>query len=257
MVDNIATVLISRPEPQGTKLAQTLQSQGFTTLCQPMFTYQSVTNRQTIEQQLAQQQPQILIFISVSAVEYAHQALSLPSWLALAPIQTVIAVGPTTQQKLTELGIESICPKQHDSEGMLALTDLATDNIKGQRITIVRGEDGREHLAKQLNAAGATVNYLPVYQKQWLSFPADVAKRWQQQSVNCIVVTSSALLKSLVHLIDITDNHWCCDCLWLVASERIALQAKNFGLQNVINCHGATNQAILTTLLNMDLTDDR
>jgi uroporphyrinogen-III synthase len=62
------------------------------------------------------------------------------------------------------------------------------------------------------------------------------------------VITSNALLESIVHLIKNSDSYWKTTCLWIVASERIAQQAKQLGLLNIVNAHGANDQAILNAI---------
>ncbi|MGB1199526.1 MAG: uroporphyrinogen-III synthase [Thalassotalea sp.] len=252
MPHKIKKILITRPQASGEKLAQQLNSAGFSTLCQPLNTYQKTSNEAEIRQHLSQYQPNVLIFVSVAAVEYAQQQLNLVLWQQLSAINTVIAVGPTTQQALKKYNIESSCPSTFDSEGMLSLPIFNRPTLSPYQVTIIRGESGREHLATSLKVKGATVSYLPVYEKIWLNLAEQQAQQWHQQEINCIVVTSNAFLKKLVQLIDITDNYWKNTCLWLVVSERIAENATTLGLNNVVNTNGATDQAIINTLLKME-----
>lgn len=256
MPHTINNILITRPKASGEQLAQQLTLAGFASICQPLITYKTTATESSIRQHLSSQQPTILIFVSVAAVNYAAQALALSQWCTLSTITDVIAVGSTTQQALKKHNINSICPATFDSEGMLALPLLNQTNMAHSNITIVRGENGREHLANTLKQRGATVNYLSVYEKVTVNFPSNQAQQWRNAQINCIVVTSNAFLKSLVHLVDITDNYWKNTCLWVVVSQRIADTATALGLHNVINTHGATHQAIVNTLLNMESTYD-
>jgi uroporphyrinogen-III synthase len=246
-------VIITRPEQQGLQLKQALAEIGIASICQPLFDYQLNTDAKHIHQQIEQLSPNIIIFISVAAVEFANKALPLKNWIQSQ--QTIIAVGETTQLALFKLGIQAICPKTYTSEGILALSQLEESqltHIAPANILIVRGDGGRELLAEQLRLRGANVKYLESYQRHWLPFTSEHIDQWHQKNINTIVITSNDLLKRVVDLIDITDNYWQNTCLWLVVSERIAQSAQKMGLKNVVNSNGANNQLIITTLLNME-----
>ncbi|GHE88555.1 uroporphyrinogen-III synthase [Thalassotalea profundi] len=256
MNQKINTILVPRPKAQGEKLAQQLILAGFKPLCHPIMTYNSNANEAIIRHHLIEHKPTILVFVSIAAVEFAQQHFSINQWQSLSDIEAIIAVGSSTQEALKRYNIESLCPNSFDSEGMLALPILEQPSLSHCRVTIVRGEDGREYLAQNLEKKGAKVNFLSVYEKVWLEFAADQAQQWRQSQINCIVVTSNAFLNHLVQIIDISDDYWKNHCFWFVISERVAVCATALGLRNVINTHGATNQAIITTLLNTELTYD-
>lgn len=251
---NELKVVITRPKKQGLELQQALDKVGISSICQPLFDYQLNINENIIQQQVEASTPSIIIFISVAAVEFAHKALPLEQWINNK--QQVIAVGEKTQHALSTFGVRAICPKTHDSEGILALAQLKASHLNNTNILIVRGDGGREYLAEQLTLRDAKVQYLESYHRQWLSLSPEQTVLWKNKKVNTIVITSNALLKRVVNLINITDNYWQNTCLWLVASERIAQSALQLGLQNVVNTHGANNQSIITTLLNMESKND-
>jgi uroporphyrinogen-III synthase len=62
------------------------------------------------------------------------------------------------------------------------------------------------------------------------------------------VVTSNALLEHLAKLIKNSDSYWQKNCLWIVASQRIANNAKQLDLSHVINANGASDEAIITAI---------
>ena len=252
-------VAITRPQQQGLQLQQALDEVGISSICQPLFDYQLKTSKTKLTRQINSVKPEVIIFVSAAAVEFANQAFPLKAWLDEA--QHVIAVGEKTLSTLTTLGVEAICPKTHNSEGMLALPQLSSTQLnqrqqKQKNILIVRGDGGREFLAEQLRLRGAKVEYLETYQRNWLTLSSKQAELWQQKNINTIIITSNDLLKRVVDLIDITDNYWQNTCLWLVVSERIAQSAQKMGLKNIVNSNGANNQSIITTLLNMESKND-
>ena len=242
MSRNSLKALITRPETQGRVLVNKLAEQGIEACSVPMFDYQLNISTDHLHSLFNNQLPTTVIFVSTAAVEFAHQALPLDQW----PIQTAIAVGTATQKLLQEMGIEASCPEVHNTEGMLALDALK--QVSEQNIFIVRGNGGRELLAQSLTERGANVTYIESYQRVWRLFSSEIVKQWQQQQINCIVVTSIAILEYTLQLLGNRESYWREQCLWVVASERIAQQARQAGLTQVINADGASDQAIMTVL---------
>jgi len=257
MLNNL-NVAITRPKQQGLQLQQALAEVSISSICQPLFDYQLSTSKENILDQISSLQPKIIIFVSIAAVKYADQALSLPQWLNNN--QQVFAVGEKTQQALAQLGIQAICPTKQNSEGLLSLAQLSKQQLdlppNKTNILIVRGDGGRELLADELKSRGANVQYLESYQRIWQQLSAQQLAIWRDKKINTIVITSNALLKRVVDLLGTTDNYWQNTCLWIVASERISQTAQQLGLKNVINAHGADHQSIVTTLLNMEPEND-
>lgn len=235
-------ILITRPTTQGRELVAKLAELGIESISQPLFDYGANATTNDIKHRLDQANAPILIFVSVAAVAYADRALPIGQW----PYQSIIAVGEATQTALQNRGITSICPEQHDSEGLLTLPELS--NIEGQDIIIVRGDGGRELIAEQLSLRGANVNYLESYQRVWRTFANDIAQQWKNEQINCIVTTSNALLDYTLGLLGQLDSYWQETCLWVVASERIAMRAKQAGLAKVINANGASDRAIIAAI---------
>ncbi len=237
-------VLITRPEKSGRVLAQNLAQLGIPTLCQPMFDYQKTANSEQVRILLRSLPQPILIFVSTAAVEFADKIIPLKQW----PHTNVITVGEATTMTVKKMGLAAIFPQQQDSEGLLALPEL--NEVENQTIVIVRGNGGRELLAETLQQRGANVHYIESYQRIWRTFEKNICQQWRIKQINCIVITSNALLESVVHLLDKSDDFWQNTCLWIVASKRIADNAKKLKLQNVINANGASDQAITAALVN-------
>ena len=242
MSNHKLSVLITRPEKAGRDLQTCLEQYGYRSYCQPFFDYQAAENLEqllTLQKQLSSP---IVIFISVAAVEFAEKLMQISLWSA--PI--FIAVGSATQQALKALGINALVPDKHDSDGVLALLPLK--NVQNKNVMIVRGDGGRELIADALRQRGAAVHYFESYRRVWRNYPQKIIKTWHQQEINCILITSNALLEFIVNLIKDSDPYWQQQCLWVVASQRIAENAKNMGIQRVVNANGANTTAIIRAL---------
>jgi len=244
---NKLNVLITRPTKKAQALSALLKEQKIACASQPLFDYQSLADRQTSESLLVKSD--IIIFVSVAAVEFAHATFAAKHW----HYQHIVAVGQATKTALQQLGFNNVfCPHQENSEGLLTLPIL-NQSITNKSITIVRGDGGREHLASHLKAHGAHVDYLESYQRVWRTFAKGIVEQWFKQQINCIVVTSNAILEKLVELTEDKlnqplTNYWHTQCVWLVASQRISDKAKQLGLKQVIISDGASEQAIAKTL---------
>jgi uroporphyrinogen-III synthase len=84
------------------------------------------------------------------------------------------------------------------------LKDVADKNIR-----IIRGSAGRELLAEELTARGATVDYLSVYERRLPDVSeqtlADLESRWRSGGISFITVMSVQSFKNLVSLLPA----WC------------------------------------------------
>ena len=243
-------VLVTRPTKKSQALTLLLKKSNIACVSQPLFDYQPLADEKQSKALLTS--ANILIFVSVAAVEFANASLTATQW----QYQHIIAVGKATKSALQALPLKNIqSPTQENSEGVLTL-DILNEPLSTKTITIVRGNGGREHLAIELAKRGATIHYLESYQRVWRTFPKNIGKQWYQQKINCIVVTSNALLDKLIELTQVCNRdveseittHWLNHCLWLVVSKRIADQAKKIGLTNVIEADGANEQVISTKL---------
>ncbi len=243
MTKSNINVLITRPESAGRELQQHLKEKGLASYCQPFFDYQAKDTHEQLTYLQRQITTPIIIFVSVAAVEFANKQLPITTW----DKQDVIAVGSATQRALKTFGVDAVAPQQHDSEGLLTLPQLS--KVDKKDIVIVRGDGGRELIAESLSIRGANVHYFESYRRVWRNLSINALKTWQQQQINCILVTSNALLEFIVNLIKDSDAYWREDCTWIVASSRIANNAEKMGLKRVINAHGANKKAITSALL--------
>jgi uroporphyrinogen-III synthase len=250
MPDKALRVLITRPKAKAQQLALLLDQQGIDNTIQTLFDYQSNASADNIA--IALEHADILIFVSVAAVEFTHASYLLQNNLS----QRIFAVGNATKQALQTIGITRVIspvPQQEHSEGLLKLPQLA--KVMGKRVVIIRGNGGREHIANSLTLRGANVSYVESYQRVWRTLAINIAEQWRVQQINCIVVTSNDILVTLVKYLvpvtdssDNTDNYWQSQCLWLVVSDRIEKNAKALGLTRVINTHSASSKVLCNTL---------
>ena len=139
--------------------------------------------------------PDVVIFVSRNAVQhgFAH-VRDTGAMLA--------AVGPATADAIRAAGarVDVVPADGADSESLLAEPALA--DVSGKDILVIRGETGRELLAKALRARGATVHYLPVYRREPAVLPVAevdaVAAALGRGEIDFIVVLSVETMQNLL-----------------------------------------------------------
>jgi uroporphyrinogen-III synthase len=105
-----------------------------------------------------------VMFVSANAVEQFFAAR--PDGAIWPPTLRAGAPGPGTRRALLAAGVNLVdepLPGRADSEGLWAR--VAPRGWAGRQVCVVRGEDGRDWLAEQLRAAGATVDFVAAYRR--------------------------------------------------------------------------------------------
>lgn len=181
-----------------------------------------------------------VFFVSANAARLGLDAIGefWPQWPHRLP---VIGVGRATAKVLDDAGLSVVHPEQEDSDGVLALRQLAS--VTGQRILIVRGEEGRERIAEVLRARGARVDVLVLYR---LVLPEDAVRQFAAlPPVDWVVVTSP-----------VAWRHWCALAGpaattpgVVVVSERMRDDVLAAGCQHVRLAAGAGAEAICACFL--------
>lgn len=232
---------MTRPAAQAEPLCAAIEAQGGRALRFPLLEIgrpESDAALQAIEGQL--EQFSVAIFISPNAVEYSlPRLLARQTWPArLQPA----AVGQGTVRTLATHGIHGcIAPESRfDSESLLECPALAAHAVAGKRIVLFRGDGGRTLLADALRARGASVLGVPCYRR--LPPRHDVAllnAAWAAGKLDAITLSSSEGLRYLHERLDAAGRTRLAQTPVFVPHARIAENARELGLQQVILTAGA------------------
>ena len=183
-----------------------------------------------------------LIFVSRNAVQYFCDGLSkkLPSRLQC------VAVGNGTAQAMREAGLTvSLQPEiSNGSEGLLTLPQM--QQLKDQKVVIVRGQGGRELLADTLQTRGATIRYIEVYSRQ-----LPVVSSSQQAAAmetDILLATSVQSVANLLRIFADSKGQICAKPL-IVLSERIKQYALAQGFSDIVVTDNASDEAIMQRLI--------
>ncbi|MGO2371513.1 uroporphyrinogen-III synthase [Pseudoalteromonas sp. KG3] len=239
----MSQILITRPHGKGADLAQQLSQEGYQATLFPVLKIDYFTPSNTQLSPLLNADK--IIFISQDAVN---------ALLSLKPdINTkaqFYAVGEQTAEAIWQaFGVRAAVPKQHDSEGLLALKSL--QQIDGQNIVLVKGKDGRPTIAKTLKQHGAFLNNLVVYQRSPVEGNStDWLDHWQSIDVKGIVITSNAAVDAIFRQLSVQQLEWLRHCQFYVASARISehLAAQQIDSANIHIAAGASDSAMFTCI---------
>lgn len=241
-------VLITRPEEQANALAEAIQQAHGRPIRFPAMEILGPPDKKAAKAALADLTGiDLLIFISANAVRYAFPLMpdNIPLNLSVA------AIGQATANALDEIGLEpTLVPDQQlNSEGLLALTEM--QQVTGKRITIVRGNGGREILKQTLEERDASVDYIEVYRRQIPKRnPANLIANWPNM-VDVVTISSGEILQNLMGMLGDSGTALLKTTPILVASPRIAEQAADSGFNSIYVAESALDQDILRALCEM------
>jgi uroporphyrinogen-III synthase len=188
-------VLVTRPEPQAAELVAAIEGRGGHAYVFPSLVIAPRDPADVERDAAALGDAAVTIFISRNAVLHG---------LAYASGR-IAAIGPSTAAEIEAAGgrVDVRPAAGFDSEHLLAEEALA--DVDGRTIRIVRGNAGREELKQTLEARGARVDYLPVYERRRPAYTAaelgELERHWLAGDIHAIVVMSVQSLENLLELL--------------------------------------------------------
>lgn len=223
-------VLVTRPEMQAMPLCRLLEATGAATYRLPAIDIKPFGDRRALSARLgALDAYDLIIFVSANAVRFGASLLEQKRDLKLA------AIGPATARALNLAGYRvAITPAEaFDSESLLAHPKLKTP--AGMRILLVKGSDGRELLAEELQRRGATVEAVEVYRREraapGTATLAALEQRFIAREIQVITATSLDIAESLLGLATPALRREFNRVQWLVPSARIIEGVGRLGLR--------------------------
>ena len=246
-------LLITRPVMPASRTATRVAALGATPLIFPTLVIESPADGAPLKVALGKiDDYYAALFVSPSAAEMALAPMSSTPFKLPASL-LVFAPGPGTAEELSRLGVARVeMPESSfDSEGLLALASLLAAVVKGKRIVIFRGNDGRELLREELVKRGATVDAITAYHRRAPNTPATgLLELLRGEKVNAISAMSSDAIANLVALIPALEREKILFTIEVYASHaRISESERALGFRNVIETQ-AGDAGLITALLN-------
>ena len=225
-------VVLTRPAHQAESLAQRLEAEGANVVRFPVLEIQDLKSKESARSLIRELSDfSWAIFVSANAVErgvkLVGSAEEFPRGLKFA------AVGSSSARALKGLGVSPVLHPTKDlgSEALLAMPALRSEEIRGKRILIFRGEGGRGLLGNVLRERGARVDYAEVYRrvKSKKLNAEQLLRIGRKGEVDVCVVTSGDGLRFLYSLVGESGREWLRDLPLVVMSKRMANLAHELG----------------------------
>jgi uroporphyrinogen-III synthase len=237
-------IVITRPREPAEALAAALACEGARPIVFPALAIEDVAPSAATEDALAHlERATLAIFVSAHAVDKGVAAARLRRpWPAAL---RVAAVGEATAEALRNSGFARVIspPERHDSEGLLALPELAA--VRGSHVLIFRGEGGRERLREVLQERGATVAYVECYRRvKPRADPATLIAAWKRGEIQAVSALSGETLENFVAMIGPAGSALLGTATLVVPHEAIGShrEARRFA-RVVVAPHGAEGLA--------------
>ncbi len=243
-------ILVTRPLPKAQKLAWLIEQQGGEAIIFPTLMIEALNNTNTIITQFENlSNYHWLIFISPNAVNFSPWANQRKKNY-FKPVK-IAAIGKATAKALENIGltVDLVPNTGFNSEALLLMPEL--QSINGQNILIIRGQGGRETLAKTLQQRGAKVNYLEVYKRclPKTNNNSVIIKLIKQKKLNAITMTSGEALNNLMSLLaGRIMTSLILEIPLIVISTRIKEIAIKIGFKHVLVSASPADIAIIKTV---------
>ena len=251
-------ILVTRPAGQAAALVAGIEKLGGRATHIPFLAINPVANLSDLENIAARLETyEACIFVSANAVHSAWPTLTCrqpwPEKLAAA------VVGPGSARVLSELGVRRVLQPsvRFDSEGLLALPEFAPAQCQGKTFALIRGEGGRDLIARTLRERGAQVDEASTYQRSLNTEAVSRVTALLQDQPSAIIVTSSESLKRFMNAASSDLVRALSSLCVLAPHERIAEVALSLGFIKTIVCSGGDEGILefLQTYNQSSLTD--
>ncbi len=246
----MSRVLVTRPAGEASDtLCAAIKAAGYQVYNQPLLELTALPQLSAAQRQLVLHLDlyQHVIFISANAVRFG-MALVEDFWPQLPVGLHWYAIGAATAAALERFGIAAITPgSAMSSEGLLAVRAL--QNVRGQRVLIIKGEGGRDTLTQELTRRGAAVDDLACYRRSCPSLPtAALAAKLVQWNIDVIMLSSGEGLANLLLLLSPSETTKLNHTGLIVPSQRVARMAQDAGFVRIVIAENASDMAMLHAL---------
>lgn len=237
-------VIVTRPAAQAADWVLRLRAEQIDAVALPLIAVAPVADAAAVEGAWAAlAMRSLVVFVSPNAVEhfFAHRPAG-SSWpagvLAGSP-------GPGTTRALLGLGVpaaQTVAPAadsaQFDSKALWQ--QLASQDWRGARVLIVRGDGGRDWLAETLRGHGATVEHVAAYRREAPVFGAAhqalLAAAFHEPAAHLWYFSSSEAIDHLERAsAALAPMRWA-EARALATHPRIAERARQLGIARVSEC---------------------
>jgi uroporphyrinogen-III synthase len=200
-------VLVTRPRPQASRLAQLLEAYGAEVVALPTIRIEPPEDWAPLDEAIrGLGRYRWIVFTSVNGVAAFRERLGRAGLDARSLAgRRVAAIGPETAEALRRAGIEpDRVPAEYRAEGLLHA--LETELGRGDAVLLVRAAEARELLPRELEARGVRVTVAPAYRTVLAKEGANRALALLEAGrLDAVAFTSSSTVRGLVALLGPAD----------------------------------------------------
>ncbi len=206
------SILVTRPEPAGSELAEKLRREGFETYLAPLSRYVPVPADFDVMAAC-----QALVFTSAQAVT---QFPAAPE----GRDKTVFAVGTATAEAATQHGFAHVIAGAGDVRDLAQTLIARKEELGLQEILHVSGEDTAEDLSQLLADSGITVHRRVVYRTEFIDqLPPEIERALIEDKINTVLLFSARAAQHWLRILSREDLRAASARLEAVClSERVA-----------------------------------
>lgn len=206
MVTDKPVLAIMRPEAYREKSIRVAKELGFCPIMVPVVELERLKdeNFDPFVKRVLNKKSDYVIFTSANGVDFTLKNVGKEKeekfLNALRDIK-IIAIGPTTKEKLDEVGLTgSVLPGEYSSKGVALF--LEKENVKKKIIDIPRSFYGTDVLPEELKRAGAQVNQTFVYTLKIPKNPnvEDLIEKTVMGEIDAFAFTSSMMVRNFMQI---------------------------------------------------------
>ncbi len=240
-------VLVTRPAAQAEGLCREIEAVGGRAVRLPVIEIAAAEPDEAVLGRLPA--CDLALFVSANAVVHGLPRVLARHgrWPEGLPIA---AIGGQTARTLADAGLPvAFHPVgRSDSEALLAMPGMQLE--AGRRVVVFRGVGGRELIAWSLRARAVEVEYLEVYRRRPVPGQAGrLAELAGRRAVDCITVTSNAVLEALTDLaVEADCRQWLVELPIFVMGSRGRDRAEQLGYRHICPSDGSGVPGIVSAL---------
>jgi len=241
------SILICRPEPEASRLAEVFRLAGARVRLMPMITREALAETPE-SRSILQNLDNFQHIIAVSPFAARLLLNAIDQWWPQMPAGIRwYGVGAGTAGVFSEQGLRPCKPARGwTSEDLLRLPSL--QNIDNDKALLARGEHGRELIQQTLSQRGARVTILPLYRRGRPYYaPEQVQALLGQDPPDAVIALSGETLNNLIQT-GADYLHTLRHTLVVVPAQRIADQARSRGFHNPMVPAGLTDQELVNSV---------
>jgi uroporphyrinogen-III synthase len=245
-----AQVVVTRPAHQAENLCRLIEQHGGCAVRFPTLKIVGIDGLPTTATNalIDLSKYQYLIFTSANAVNFAMATNG--GKIAQLKSAAFVAIGHATATALQNFGLTvAIAPESgYDSEALLAVPQL--QEVDKRNILVVRGQGGREEIAKVLADRGAQVDCWEGYRRVRPQVDCSaLIGLLARGKVDVVTVTSAESLQNLLAMLGENDNKALTAIPLVVISNRIKRFAAELGFSQIQVSEGPSDEAILDAVI--------